>query len=534
MTFHFENPKALFALFTLIPAIIVGVIQYIKFKNAITSFNNISKMHIIRRLISRMICYTLAFASIIIALADPYWGVKPVAVQTRGAAISYVFDISYSMNADDAGKNHDITRLEAASLYAKALTERLQGCAISVVLAKGEGFTAIPLTEDLYAVENLLENLSPKLISSPGTNLANGITTAIKSFPTQSSRQSTIILFTDGDETEGKIEQAMIEAASYGIKLIVLGFGSEQGAQIVSGDGVTTVYTTLKSKELKETINKVHNKTIKNFTSSAEYFSATDTGSLSKILSIVQTENVDELGMAYEMQPIPRYRFFILLAFILIIIGVLFAELNIRFPKTIIQGFGIFLAISLFFGCSADFSSTKKILHSTLNWYKKDYQEATAGFLKVTEEAKDSENQELLQYGLFGLASSYIMQEEETAALEKLELISGDAPNNIRFATYYNTGIIAHKHGDYKKAQEAFKQALLIDSTNIDAKINYELSLMKITANSSAGKQELTPISKSEDDSSIENTLFSVIRENEKNRWKNTETQQENQDILDY
>ena len=37
MTFHLENPKALYGLLALIPAIILAVFQYIKFKIAITS-----------------------------------------------------------------------------------------------------------------------------------------------------------------------------------------------------------------------------------------------------------------------------------------------------------------------------------------------------------------------------------------------------------------------------------------------------------------------------------------------------------------
>ena len=126
------------------------------------------------------------------------------------------------------------------------------------------------------------------------------------------------------------------------------------------------------------------------------------------------------------------------------------------------------------------------------------------------------------------------MQDEETAALEKLETIDLDAPDSIRFATYYNMGIIAHKHGEYEKATEAFRQALLIDNTNIDAKINLELSLMENTATAKAGTQNLTPVSESEYHSSVEDTLFSIIRESEQNRWKNTQTKNEQSNILDY
>ena len=68
MNIYIANPKALYGLLALIPAIIVAIFQYFRFKSAITSFNNISKMHIIRRLIMRMVCFSAAYASIIFAL----------------------------------------------------------------------------------------------------------------------------------------------------------------------------------------------------------------------------------------------------------------------------------------------------------------------------------------------------------------------------------------------------------------------------------------------------------------------------------
>lgn len=535
MTFHLNNPKALYLLFALIPGTIISASQYFRLKKSISSFNNISKIHIIRRLVLRITCYFLAFTSLVFALSDPYWGVQPVAVQTSGTAVSYVFDISYSMNAQDAGVNHDKTRLEAASLYAKALTEKLSGTAISVVLAKGDGFIAIPLTEDLYAVENLVENLSPNLISSPGTNLDKGIITATESFPTQSSRHSSIILFTDGDETEGELTQAISKAISYGIKVIIVGFGSEQGTEVLTGDGITRVYTTLKSKELKSLIENITSTNNSELKDSIKYFSSTESGSLKKILDIVKPKTTStNIGIAYEMQPVPRYTLFIIIAFIFVIIGVLFAELNIRKKSKVLNGLGIFLLISFFSSCSSDFSSGQKILYSTLKWYQKDYQEATTGFMKVIEEAELNKDKELLQYGLYGLASSYIMQEEETLALEKLENIVADAPDNLKFATYYNIGIIAHKHGEYEKAKEAFKQALQIDSTNIDAKINFELSIIENTPKATSEEQHINSVAESEYQSSKEDAIFSIIRENEQNRWKNSESQNQQKDVLDY
>ena len=57
---------------------------------------------------------------------------------------------------------------------------------------------------------------------------------------------------------------------------------------------------------------------------------------------------------------------------------------------------------------------------------------------------------------------------------------------------------------------------------------------MENASNSSAGEKELKPISESDYQSSREDTIFSIIRENEQNRWKNSESQNQQRDILAY
>ena len=66
-----------------------------------------------------------------------------------------VFDISNSMLAKDCPGN--TSRLDAASLYAKKLLSKMEGTPVAVILAKGDGVAAIPLTDDTSMVESLLE-----------------------------------------------------------------------------------------------------------------------------------------------------------------------------------------------------------------------------------------------------------------------------------------------------------------------------------------------------------------------------------------
>ena len=56
----------------------------------------------------------------IIAFAGPYWGTEVVQVQKTGNAVSFVFDISWSMTAQDVlcEDSSYITRLDGAKLLA--------------------------------------------------------------------------------------------------------------------------------------------------------------------------------------------------------------------------------------------------------------------------------------------------------------------------------------------------------------------------------------------------------------------------------
>ena len=139
-----------------------------------------------------------------------------------------------------------------------------------------------------------------------------------------------------------------------------------------------------------------------------------------------------------------------------------------------------------------------------------------------------------MQYGLFGLSSTYIMQNEDEAALERIKQISPEASDDILFAAYYNTGIIAHRKGEYEAAADAFKHALMIDGSNVDAKINLELSLINKSVVTSPAEQTAVNADSASDSSPRQDLVFSIVKENEKKQWKNQESQDYNSTVIDY
>lgn len=178
--------------------------------------------------------------------------------------------------------------------------------------------------------------------------------------------------------------------------------------------------------------------------------------------------------------------------------------------------------------------TTYQLIEGLFFWTQKEYQNATITFLTATEEAKMRNDTIAEQYGLYALASTYITQNETDAALERLSKITSDAPKEILFASLYNAGIIAYKKQQYTQAATLFKEALLIEPSSIDAKINLELSTNQYTATQESQKQEVTPIQQSTEKANAQDALFSAIKAKEHNVWKNIDQTEPKKGGIDY
>lgn len=529
------HPRALLLLVCLVPAIMTCFIQFRRIvrKCALTDTGpsrHIMKMR--RRIKVRIFCWSAAWICLCIALAGPAWGTKLIPVQKSGAAVSFVFDISYSMEALDT-PYEGVSRLEAAARYADSLLDHMPDTAVSAVLAKGDGVIAVPLTEDVNAVRSLISSLSPSLMSSAGSSLGSGVNAAVRSFPVQTGRHASIVIFTDGEETDNTLFKAVDNALKGGFNVVIVGFGLSTETTVIAGDGITPVRTALRESDLKALVSKV-NGSLRASSVSAQYIAAADIGSAVQLLKTACPHSVTGGGIetGYEQQPEQRYPLFLGLAIAFLAFGIICSEWHVKPQLSMLVLACLF--IPLMTGCSSQLKNANTVLKSTLQWYRKNYQSATAGFLEVTEEAEASKDDVLLQYGLYGLSSAYLMQEENDAALERIREISADAPQEVRFSAWYNTGIIAHKKGDYETAAHAFREALLIDGTSVDAKINLELSLSSSSGSSKAGEQAMNPVSEADNDSTRQDVIFSVIREDEQNKWKSPETHSDESSALDY
>lgn len=477
--------------------------------------------------IVRFICNGLAFIMLILAYLGFSWGEYLSPVQKSGVAVSFVFDISNSMLAKDCPQN--TSRLQASAIYAKKLLQHIDSTSVSVVLAKGDGVLAIPLTEDYAQVESLLDSLSPSLMTVPGSSLGKGILVSKDSFPQNYSRAGRIFVFTDGEETDNQLITALEECVKFGIPVSIIGFGNEVESDLVLPDKVTKVKTALRSKNIIGAIEKINkkDKSGKN-QGNIIYINSNVYGSASKLINqLVSKKSKNEKIFTYETKPVPRYKLFLFFAIMFFVLGYILTEFELKrflVKSKFINSVIVFVCIFLT-GCNSD---TYNILQGTIAWHNKDYKVSVAKYKDVAEN-KENENSFVQDYALYNLGASYSMLNEEKSAIEKFSQISSDSPKSVQYGAFYNMGVIHFKNGEYDLAKDLFKQAIQIDNTKIEAKINMELSIKMVQAEVKQNQSEAVPAAESKEKMpDMEDALFEHIKEQDKKQWKNSE---QNQDI---
>jgi len=129
----------------------------------------------------------------------------------------------------------------------------------------------------------------------------------------------------------------------------------------------------------------------------------------------------------------------------------------------------IFIALLMFCSLPAIAQVDRHEVRSGNRQFRKDnFKEAEISYRKAV--LKDS----LSVAGEYNLASTlYRLEDYENAgkALETIKDVASVSPSSTQY--YYNLGDVALQKKDYGAAMEAFKQALLRDPSDMDAKENY-------------------------------------------------------------
>lgn len=172
--------------------------------------------------------FLLAFAFLLIGLANPQIGTKLEEVKREGIDLIIAVDVSNSMNATDLSPS----RLERAKRAMQQLLEKLKGDRLGIIVFAGEAYTQLPITTDYSAAKLFLNTINTEIVPTQGTNIAAAIELATNSFDYESGGSKALVIVSDGENHEKNAVEAAKDAAEKGIKIFTIGMGTTTGAPI--------------------------------------------------------------------------------------------------------------------------------------------------------------------------------------------------------------------------------------------------------------------------------------------------------------
>ncbi|NCS87116.1 MAG: VWA domain-containing protein [Ignavibacteria bacterium] len=259
-----------------------------------------------------------ALVLLIVAIANPQVGSKIEEVKQVGIDVYILLDVSLSMQAEDIKPS----RLEKAKHDISKLIQKLQGDRIGLIVFSGEAFVQFPLTTDYSAANLFLSAVDVNTVPQPGTAIIPAIQLAMKSFKKDEETKKAIVIITDGENHEGDVKQISEDAASKGISIFSIGFGSATGAPIPikNSAGIQVGYK--KDRYGNVVLTKLDEITLKEIASVGGgnyYLASNNEDELNKVYNDLSKFEDTEYGATKITDYEDRFYYFLILAILLLV-----------------------------------------------------------------------------------------------------------------------------------------------------------------------------------------------------------------------
>ena len=232
--FRFEFYENLYALISVPIVILLFVLFMVLRKKALAAF---SDSETLKKLVSdlpkykhtlKFILFILGLTSLCFAFANPQWGAKREKVNRKSADVFIALDISTSMLAEDVRPS----RLDRARKFAENLAQGLKGERMGLILFAGNAYLQMPLTTDYAAASLFIKSANPNMAPTQGTNFADVIDLAGKSFEQNNEQHKALVIITDGENHEEEAISQAVEATEKGMLIFTVGVGTAEGDKI--------------------------------------------------------------------------------------------------------------------------------------------------------------------------------------------------------------------------------------------------------------------------------------------------------------
>ncbi|MCB0495178.1 MAG: VWA domain-containing protein [Cyclobacteriaceae bacterium] len=271
---------------------------------------------------------SIYFALLIVALMGPSFGSSKREVKSIGKDIMIAIDLSRSMNANDVPP----TRLTKVKFELNKIVDEFSSDRIGLIIFSSEAFMQCPLTYDQAALNLFIETLHTGLVPNAGTDFGPALAMALDKLETKDessvdTKAKIILLISDGEDFGEDTDNALEKIKERGIKLFTLGVGTAKGSKIETANGY------MKDREGNDVITKLDSKSLKRLAAKTggKYFEIND--HVNDTERLINTINQVE-GQLRDARVVDvsanKYTYFLLAAFILIVLDVLTSVKTIR------------------------------------------------------------------------------------------------------------------------------------------------------------------------------------------------------------
>ena len=410
-----------------------------------------------------------AMALIIVMMARPQMGTRISHEKRTGIESIIAMDISNSMLAEDVTPS----RLDRTKMMVENLVDNFTDDKIGLIVFAGDAFVQLPITSDYVSAKMFLSEIEPSLIATQGTDIATAINMAANSFTQQQGVGKAIIVITDGEDHEGGALEAAKAAKKKGMRVYVLGVGSDKGAPIPLGNGDymkdrtgNTVMTKLNEEMCRQIAEAgggayIH---VDNNTNAQRQLD-------SELAKLSKKEMQSTIYSDYDEQ----FQAFGIIAIILLILEICILEsknpiarrLNIFGRKQRTTTLIVALLVA-----SASFAQNDRryITQGNKLFRSGQFDKAEVAYRKAIE--KNPRNPQ----AHYNLGNSLMAQKKDSAAVQSFQKSTELETSKIRKAmAYHNMGVVCQQHKMYGEAIEAYKSSLRLNPKDDATRYNLEL-----------------------------------------------------------
>ncbi|MDR0822176.1 MAG: VWA domain-containing protein [Endomicrobium sp.] len=290
-------------------------ISYKKRKNALSAFfssTNLSSLSNVN-LEAYKIKYVLllaAFLFLIFALARPQFGEKTQEVTRESSEIVVALDISRSMLSRDMEPN----RLEKAKQILLRVIEENAGDRIGVIVFSGSAMWQCPMTYDFEALKIFLGDIETGSLPMGGTQISSAIMLAAKAVSANPANNKVMLLISDGEDHDSKIDEALEAANDIGLRILTVGIGSQSGAPVPNSESAVSDY--IRDGVGNVVMSKLNPQLLKNVAqrTNGTYFDASQRDLFSSLTKAVRNIEKDKSESVQRTNKADRFQIFLFLA----------------------------------------------------------------------------------------------------------------------------------------------------------------------------------------------------------------------------